>query len=266
LWGANEYLGKQVRLAAIPVGGGDREQQLADRLGVPFLPIALGYAVTLLAGLGFIRSCRTNGITAFYLFGTLYAGALFLWVWNDVRLLFPILPHIQLGLLMGIHAMSGWVGRLGRDNSQTSRYRWLPVYGVSIALMAISAYKSLTIADSREHAGDIEARTRWIRLNTSPEAIVMSASPEIDFLYGGRKTVSYPGAASFEQLEEQVARYGVTHILIAPAIDWETAYRPRYDALTADLVELLADPAAEGRIGRVHDSGPDLIQVFEVRR
>lgn len=256
--------GTYPRQVALPIGGGDKEQAVADSIGLPYLPALIGYVVAAIVVLGLWRYWSQEGATVFLFFAVLYFGSLSLWIWNDPRLLYPIQPQIQLGFLVGLEAIFLWIA------SALGRLKWSPQTGklffasVGILLIAGSACKSLLIEDSRLHAGDLEARTRWLKSNSASSDIIMSEAPEVDYLYGGRKTVRFPlTLLSKDQLENYIARNRVGYILVAPNIEWQKDYEPKYSVTMAGNLPALAGLAAEHRVQLVYSSESSLIQVFK---
>lgn len=259
-----QHLGKDVRRAILPIGGGVREQAFADRLGLPFLPWLVGFATFGLVAVGCFRWLRQEGLSAFNLFAVVYFGALFLWVWNDPRLLYPILPQLQYAFLLGIEAIfaltlfrhrKGLFPKLGKAM----------MVSIFLVLALVSAYKSLVIDDSRLHAGDMQLRCSWLKANTPPSAIVMTEAPEIDYIYHGRKTVRYPATpASAGELANFLAEHSVDYILVAPETGWQVSYVPTYSENTVNMLPLIASLVSEGRMTLVYSSEEDWIKVFQV--
>jgi hypothetical protein len=256
--------GTYLRQVALPIGGGDKEQTLADSIGLSFLPALIGYLVAALVVMGLWRFQSQEGLNVFLFFSVLYFGSLSLWIWNDPRLLYPIQPQIQLGFLLGLEAIFFWIASaLGRAK------RWpetgkLFFASIGILLIVGSACKSLLIEDSRLHAGDLAARTRWLKSNSASSDIIMTEAPEVDYLYSGRKTVWFPLAlVSKDRLENYITRNRVAYILVAPNIEWQKDYVPRYTATMAGNLAVLAGLAAEHRVQLVYSSETSLIQVYK---
>ncbi len=92
----------------------------------------------------------------------------------------------------------------------------------------------------------------------------MTEAPEVDYLYSGRKTVRFPLALlSRDQLENYIARNRVGYILVAPNIEWQKDYVPRYTATMSGNLPVLAGLVAEHRVQLVYSSETSLIQVFK---
>jgi hypothetical protein len=268
IWGFEQHIGKDLRLVAVPIGGGEAEQAIANRIGVRALPDFLGYAVAALVILGFARSAREEHVRVFHVFAVVYFASLFFWVWDDRRLLYPIQPQIFLGLVLGLEALASVPAAISQRLNRPFPFgQQVVMMSVVIPLILLSAYKSLTIEDSRLHAGDLAARTQWLKANSALSDIIMTEAPDVDYLYGGRKTVAYPAElTSLEHLTEYLTASQVRFILLAPHIDWQNTYLPKYDASTTQLLALLSSPDAGPQIRPVFASDRDLIRVFEVTR
>src|SRR5206468_241441 len=79
-------LSVDVREAVLVLGTATSDARLRELSGVPPPPELLGLICSALVGLGFLRWLWRDGVSAFWLFGLLYLGALFAWLWRDARL------------------------------------------------------------------------------------------------------------------------------------------------------------------------------------
>jgi 4-amino-4-deoxy-L-arabinose transferase-like glycosyltransferase len=261
-----QHIGKDIRAVALPIGGGEREQELADAFGIPALPSVFGILVALLVIFGLIRLFTQERLSLFLSFAVLYFAAILFWDWNDLRLLYPIQPQIHLGLLSALEGIvffaSSAVGRI----LSRPKVRNLVFTTLVVMLMAGSTYKSLLLDDSRLHAGDIELRSSWLRANSVLSDIVMTEAPETDYLYSGRKTVPYPDSvSSLGELEDYLVEHRVDYILVAPQIKWQTIYRPEYSDATTHVLPFLVELSSEKHIKLVYTSDQDLVKVFQVQ-
>jgi len=264
--GTKQHLGEDLRQAILPLGGGPREQIVAERIGIPSLPILVGVFTFGLIVLGYFRWFVQEGLSVFNLYAILYSGALFLWVWKGPRLLYPIQAQLHFGFLLGIEAVLSWAAAFrGRTNS-VRKFRNGVLASAVFILLLLSVRSSLKIDDSRLHTGDLQARTTWLKANTTPCDIIMTGAPPIDFMYSGRKTVYQPGSlASTGELEDYLAKHGVDYILIAPRIEWQPSYIPSYSDRTTGLLSLIADLISESRVMLVYSSEQDLVKVFKIQ-
>lgn len=260
------HLEKDIRLVAVPIGGGTAEQALADRLGVSKLPAIFGLLISALVVLGFLRLLAQHTASFFLLVAVVYFGTLLGWVWNDPRLLYPIQFQIHLGLLAGLEALF----LAGTSWLKLARRQMLSRFALSalVAILCMAAtYKSMQIDDSRLHTGDIRARSAWIAAHADASAIVMSEAPEADYLYGGRKTVPYPAVLeSPAQLITYLDHRTVDFVVLAPEIAWQTQYTPRYSEAATRLQALVQELSEAHRMAIVYASDPDLIRIYQVQR
>jgi hypothetical protein len=264
VYGINQHFGKNVRFLAIPIGGGEKEQNFANNIGMSGLPMILGYLVSGLVVFGIVRSLIQEGITQFLLFAILYYGAIFFWWWDDMRLLYPVLPQIHFGLLCGAEWFIFRLTRIFSPRIFSLRIKNNLLISMVCILFIMAAYNSYKIDDSRLHAGDLRVRSNWIRLNTETSDIVMTEAPVIDYLYSGIKTVPYPSSfSSSSQIEEYLIQNQIKYILIAPMIEWQTSYHPEYSDTTLNILPLIMELSSKGRLKQVHSSKEDLIKVYQ---
>ena len=264
-FGVRQHLGRDVRAVAFPFGGGDAEQSLADRLGVPQLPASIGYLTSLLVLIGWLRHVRYDGLSLFIAFGAIYFAVLFLWIWNDSRMLYPIQFQIHLGFLLGLKAIALAVARILRLNQPMEHRRPVLNALVVFVLLVAGVQKSLSIADSRLHAGDMQARSEWLRLNAGSDAVVMTEAPDVDFLYTRLKMVAYPPrTTSTEQLDALFSQYNVRFVLVAPRIRWQTIYEPEYSGRTQSFLDLAGQLSQPGCVELVYEPSDSLVRVYRV--
>lgn len=263
-WRIRTYVGKEIRLAALPLGGGAQEEELAYKLGLPFLPTIIGFSVAALVGLGLMASLIRRGISAFVLYALIYFSAIFWWSWDDVRLLYPILPQIFLGVLMGLDlVVSATAGVISKQSPRNSAKVALAI--IVVILLAISLFKSMRIDDSRLHAGDLQVRTTWLRANSAPSEILMTEAPETDYLYSARKTVPYPApVSSIDRIEQYLKKNNVDYVVVAPEIRWQLDYKPDYSTATKALLPLLAELTSENQARLAYSSDINQVQIFQV--
>lgn len=262
--GAQQHFGKSLRTAVFPFAGTQGEENFANRIGLPFLPSLVGYMFSLLIVIGYVRWIRMETLTVFNLSSLVYFFSLFAWVWNEPRFLNPIAPQLLMGLLLGIEAILLTISRWSRPmagNIQIS----LAAFGVLI--LALSIYKSITLADSRLHIGVLEQRTTWLRENTPLKTVVLSEYPVIDYLYGGRVTTSLPrNLASAAELDRLLEQKQISYILVAPEISWMLpTYQPIYSQRMQDVLPAILTLTAKSRLDRVFEIPDELIVVYKVK-
>jgi hypothetical protein len=275
VFGTVQHFGRDIASITLPVGGGAREQAFADRVGLPSLPLAIGYTISAIVLVGFVRWWVRFGGSLFLLFGVVYFAAIFFWYWNDPRLLYPIQVQLYLAFFLGLEVLLSAFARLSRRrtgpvrNEAASSRVFQPgrvLAPLLVIFILVSAYKSITIEDSRLHAGDMRSRTRWLEANSLPADVIMTEAPETDFLYSGRKTLAYPGPAvqSAEALESYLRQRHIQYVLVAPEIKWMTRYQPEYTRNTNRILPLIDTLAVQNRVRLVHSSDPELIRVYQV--
>ncbi|KPL15510.1 MAG: hypothetical protein AMJ93_16575, partial [Anaerolineae bacterium SM23_84] len=252
--GAKRHIGQDLRQAVLPVGGGAREQALAERMGIPSLPILVGFLTFGLIALGYSRWFAKEGLSVFNLFAILYFGALLLWNWIGPRLLYPIQPQLHLGFLLGLEAILIGITSVGNRDTLL-KFGKMMLASAVLVLWLLSVRKSLEIADSRLHVGDLQARTKWLKANTTLSDIIMTEQPTLDFLYSNRRTIYQPDSlVSATELEDYMVKHEVDYILIAPQLQWQPSYVPSYGDRTIRFLPLIADLVSESRITRVYSS------------
>jgi 4-amino-4-deoxy-L-arabinose transferase-like glycosyltransferase len=264
--GIRQHFGSDIRAVALPIGGGEREQKLAEAIGIPTLPSLSGYLVSALVIFGLARVFAQEKVSLFLLFGVLYFLVLFLWDWNDPRLLYPIQPQLHFGLLAALEGVIFWVVTRVR-RMQSSSNVWNSTFPSLVFLLMTSfILKSSQIDDSRLHAGDIEARSSWLKTHSDASDIIMTEAPEPDYLYSGRKTVPYPfSVSSSNGLDDYLMRYRIKFILVAPKIAWQNSYKPEYDDSTMHLLPLITELDAENKVIQVYSLDQQLVKVYQVQ-
>jgi hypothetical protein len=261
-----EYFREHIRRTVLPLGGGQREQAFAQRLGIPVLPVLLGFLVSGIAVLGLASWFINEGASVFLIFAVLYFGFVVMWPWRGTRFLYPIQPQLFFGLLLGIEMILLWATRILNQRGLLLKVRKPTIAIIVFALISVSVYKSLHIDDSRIHVGDLQARSSWLKSNVPSSAIVMTEQPQTDFLYGGRKTVSYGAFSSISELEHYLSRNNVNYVLIAPQLKWQSNYVPAYSDRTIRVLHLLENLSSENRVVLVYASEGEWVKVFQVLR
>lgn len=260
------HVERHIRAAVLPASGGKREQAFGARLGIPALPILIGLFVSVLIVLGYMRWYAEEGITAFSLFGAVYLLSLFAWLWDVPRFLFPILPQLHFCLLLGLAAVRDKVIPAPSRSRVAHRIKTFALPVVVSLLLLVSAVQASRADDTRAHVGDLAARTRWLRANTSESAIIMSEQAELDFLYSGRKTVNYANIYdSSAQLRTFLVDHNVDYILVAPNARWQENYRPAYRTTTEQLLPWIDELVAQNELDLLYAPDHDLVRVYQVR-
>jgi hypothetical protein len=260
---AARHIYSDMRQLVLPAGGGDREQALADRLGLPNLPVVIGLLTFGLIVLGYVRWLGKSGVRLLSLFTPIYVVGLLFWNWDSPRLLYPVQPPLQFALLLGIDATL--FGILTRDQAaKMTRYRQGGMAALIVILALVSTYSSLRIGNSEDYVGDLRARTAWIQANTNASAVLMTETPQIDYLYSERRTVPFPHQiTTATALADALRQTGADYILVAPQIRWGDANNPTYSPETWELLPWIEELERQGKLSLIHS--PDSMQrVYQV--
>jgi 4-amino-4-deoxy-L-arabinose transferase-like glycosyltransferase len=267
IFGFQRHLGVDIRQAVLPIGGGFREQSLANQIGIPIFPQIFGFFISFTVILGLFRLIRHEEFNLFGVFSLIYLAAIFFWYWDGTRLLYPIQPQILLGFVLGIEGLILIVIRLvNRQQLVNKLIKFTPLIMV-LGICVTSISKSFLIDDSRQHVGDLQARSSWLKSNTKPQAIVMTENPQTDYLYSDRKTVPYPFTfTTAVQLNDYMIKKGVDFILVAPAQFWQLVYQPFFSQNTVHLLPLLQQLISQNRVQLIYSTEQDWIRVYKVQK
>jgi hypothetical protein len=266
-FGFQRHLGVDIRQAVLPIGGGIREQSLANQIGIPIFPQILGFFISFTVILGLFRLIRHNEFNLFGIFSLIYLAAIFFWYWDGTRLLYPVQPQILLGLVIGIEGLILIVIRLIRGQRLAYKFMKYILLLLVLGICVASISKSFLIDDSRQHVGDLQARSTWLKSNTGPQAILMTENPQTDYLYSGRKTVPYPFTfTTVVQLSDYMVERGVDYILVAPAHVWQPVYQPFFSQNTVHLLPLLQQLISQNRVQLIYTTDQGWINVYKVQK
>ena len=218
----------------------------------------IGVLVPLLVGLGFLAWLMAEGWSAFNLWGLVYLlGVLFFWRWTDSRMLYPVQPQMYLVLLLGLEFVT-------RPFLKRVRWRHEASVVLRVALVLglgmIYLYIDLRPNPSRPHTGDLALRTACLRAAAPAQAVVMTAEPAIDYLYGGQKTVASPaGCVSPGEFDAWLAVHDIDYLVLAPPVTWQAAAAPVPAVPDSGWQSLLAPLRQAGELAPVcSDLGADL--------
>jgi hypothetical protein len=268
-WGTRTHLFGHVRDIAISVGGGERAQNFADRLGMSFLPALSGVLILAVVAMGLAREGLRSRCSPFICFGIIYVLATsFLWRWDGTRMFYPVQTQIQFGMLVGIQVLAALVaGRLHLKPVASWRLAAVACGVVACAVTLVSASRAVIVQDPRDHIGDLAARSAWIKAHTAASDVFMTEEPASDALYSERRTVPYPdelSSHSADELYAYIVESNVTHVLLAPSVVWQASYTPTYLSHTETLAALLAELEQQQRLRVAYTSERDRVQVFRV--
>ena len=224
VYGVVQRFGKDLRTLVFPLGGSDREAQLAASIGVPWLPRLVGYLMSAIVWLGFAMIFIRKRGSAFIFFGVVYLATTVVWVSSGRRLFYPIMPQLYFAFLFGIdtilHALAAVAARVAPVFS-TARTPMLTAI-VSL-LVLLSIRQSMTLPDTHNHIGNIEARTRWLAENAGSDDSIMTEQPVVDFVYSRRRSLWYPGGCpKAGELATYLNDRDIDYVLAAPPWRWRT--------------------------------------------
>jgi hypothetical protein len=264
LWSdARFYAMRGIQSVALGFGGGENEAALAARLGVPGLAGLVGLAIGAVVLLGAALSLLRDNGPVFSWFGLAFLVALVLWSGKDERLLYPVAAQLHWDLLLGCQALLfGLMRVLPLASRRVAVYCGMAA--LVLVLLAASTIKSEQLDDSRSHAGDLVARTSWLKTHTLTTDVVMTEAPEVDYIYGERNTVQYPSDLSEPRLSQALASADVSYVLVAPAIEWQSVYKPHYSGQAANMLSRLEALAERGNAQKVYWSESDKVALFRV--
>lgn len=164
--------------------------------------------VTLLALAGFGRSLL-RGPSIFEGFAAGYAAVLLTYFTYDPRLAVPLAPFAY---LYGLEALSGIANTLGRVSGDFLRRRLAPAI---LGLACVSVlYANLSSLPRRgpSSQGGLPELARWLRENTSEEAVILCAeAPSVSYL-SGRRAYSY----LFARRDDPLSSYEVDYVVLDP--------------------------------------------------
>ena len=265
--GSHIHITEHYRRAIVPIGGDEFsvEQRLANRLGVPHLPIVIGYTIFAILLVGLCRWLILEGVSAFLLYAILYMAALTIWSWNDVRLLYPIYSQLHLGFFLGVEALLiGMTSLQVGSKAEIRKLQWvLPICIVGFFL--ISTVKSLRIPDSRHHVGDLQTRSQWLAEHAEPDAVFVSEAPAVDFIYSQRKGLEFPWSEGLNstELHRFLHENAVDYLLVSPQISWQPQFVPKYSNRMAQLLPVINELEVAEQLTSVYSSEENLIHVYK---
>ena len=257
------YLLDQVRNVILPVGGGERTREWAQRLGVDGVSTWIGAAVlgAVLIGAWQSASCRLLAPTVL-LFEVIYFAAIVLWPWDQTRYLYPLQPFLQFQFLVGAAYIAA-IGTPQRFASQRPLGAGTAAV-VGLVLVFCSGSKSFEVRDSRQFTRDLSIGTDWLARHTPPGAIVMARYPEAVYLYSGRATVDLITTGTPADVERLLAGSPADYVLVAPSLIWG-AVPPALSSHEQAILAALADMASHGRAELVYESARDRVVIYALR-
>lgn len=265
-FGIRQHLGSDVRAITLPYGEGILSQFIERTLGDSTLfMLTFGFMVSGLVIFGLYRLVLQEGLSLFILYAILYFCALFLWIWNNPRLLYPIQPQIQLGWLVALETILSFSMRTNPRRILSGRFPRIALVLITSLMLIASIVKSSRAQDSRVHTGDLRTRSEWLKANSDASDIVMTEEPELDYLYSERKTIMFPeSVSSNEELDAYLVENRVDYILVVPNMRWYSVYTPIHSDLANHLIPLFEELRSDDRLELVYASDPDLTHIYQV--
>jgi len=260
--GLREYTTEHLAELFLSSGRGGWIQRLAAAVRLPLLPDAVEIDLAAAIAVGFARWWRDGRCSTPLVTLALYVGLLLVWPWRNVRLLYPVVPHLTLAFLLGVGSIQEGVRRWMGSTRTLPR----PVAALAIVMMTAATIRSLRIPDTRSHVGDLRRPTEWLRSHSPATAILLSEHPQTDYLYGGRKTVPFPASTTPDGLAEVLERRHVDYVLVSPDLRWDRVHVPAPSARAELVAASMNELVAQGRARLVHPGDADGVSVFEVVR
>jgi hypothetical protein len=257
------HISRDIRILILPVGGGLNERAFWLRHNLPFMGDLFGLGIGALIAIGACRWFMREGAPPFLVSALVYYFVISFWRWSQTRLLYPIQFQLLLSFLFGIEAVLLFITRVLKSSDQV---RWPSVVlgGIVVGLAGLYFYKSATLRDSRLHAGDVAARTQWLKENAEAQAVLMTELPQVDYLYSGRPTVPFIArAAPSTQVERYMQSHAVDYVLVAPdQSEWQPVFVPAYGEVMAALLPELDSLVAQGSLQKVYVSEDGWLIVY----
>lgn len=267
--GLREHVGKGIRSILSPFPGATyREWVLMKAIGLSYLSDLLSYVFAAVVIAGYFIWFKKEKTTIFNLSSVVYFAALFLWLWNEARFLYPILPQLATGLLLGVNGILSFLAWATHKITHPARQKilsiTLPAFVIVFCLLLI--YKGTRFSDSRLHVGLLSTRTSWIRENTPPSSVIMSEYPVIDYLYSDRNTVSYPVTNIIAgQLCQYLEDEQVDYVLVTPWLKWMIpSFIPQYSDDMQERLPVLEELSSSNKLALIYSAEEKYIRVYRV--
>lgn len=214
------YLSRYLREIALPFGAGGTAANILARLGVSWLQPLVGLTVTLLIAVGAWLWHKKEGLRLPLLFSIVYLLTLFVWAWPIQRLLYPIQPQIFFTFLLALVTIAA---RITARIPLAPLVKYAAAACVLFVLVSMEIYVTSRAESSWSNMGDVSQRTAWLRVNAPPDAVVVTQYPQVDFIYGQRKTL---------QFGKDLTGFQNVYVILAPRIRWDPLNDERGAAFT----------------------------------
>jgi hypothetical protein len=228
------------------------------------LRLAAGLAVSSLVLIGLGLYLRCVGWRGPLLFALIYAGVALVWPYRAERVLYPLLPLLFVGLLLGSHRVLSWLGRRARLPRLVKAAPKLTA-GLAVGLVVLHATLSAGIQRSWPDTRDLPTRSAWLAAHAEPGAIFLSEDPIVDGLYAGRPGVQLLEHSSGEELLDFAGRYDVRYVLIGPELPWRRVGELRLTDIGRQARLFLDQLVTEQRAELAFSDEPSLVRVYRLR-
>lgn len=208
-------------------GSSPLSELIDQRLSLPLVQTALVIGASFLLLLGSLRWLQHTGWHVLWISGLAYAAALVFWSWNTPRLLYAIIPHLWYAFLLGCWILLYRVISWGHG-SRAKHYSSSVLSGFVVILVIFWSGFNLYRSPSVERVGDLPSRTTWLKENVSPNQIVMTEYPMVDYLSIQTQTVYWPQTQTTSELQSYLREHNVDYLLMAPEIRWDRLYEPNW--------------------------------------
>jgi hypothetical protein len=254
LSGVRDYFFEDMRTVILPLGYGAGETALTAGLGVPWLTGFVGFIFFLLVAAGMWLWFRREGLRIPLAFALIYIPALLVWSVPALRFFHPLQPQIFLAFLLSVSTIIfGVIPRV----HVPARVGYAGIAVIVGVLILLNLLRDSRTDESKLHTGDLPQRTAWIRANTDSSSVIITGQPEVDYLYGDRKTEPY---SALDQDNAGQLRY----VLLAPDIVWQPKFSPIRDDETQQIWNEMEAWAKQGKATLAYQDAANAIRVYQL--
>jgi len=237
---------------------------MTGMLPLDFLPSIVGYitdfsarafvSLVLLgvAGLGGFSLRKRAALVNLYLLA--YMAVCLVWpeVWRSERFMLPIAPLVAVYFLAGIERICAYFS-----------LRRMAVLLICIGLAATNLYSLVQYA-SRPHGyppgwNNYFETAIWARDSTKPDAVVLTRSPFLYYIFSERRTIQYPFTRDAEAMRTYLDRWHPDYIVVDNSIGFPqtaTYLVPVLLAMPDRITSVYSTPEPINLVLRYLPSGP----------
>jgi hypothetical protein len=125
------------------------------------------------------------------------------------------------------------------------------VYLVAAVLLVFLLWRNQQQAAAVFPVADLSTGSAWAQTHTDQDAVFMTPDPENRYLYLQRHTVAYPDDGRKVEITQELDKWAVTHMLVAPPL--------RIDG--SANVEQLTDQNIHSTVEQLTQAYPDCLSV-----